>query len=310
MATLDTIGDFVTTKLAIANRSSPTTRAEVDTSFHFNSAGRRLYGLHYPARGQPNGTGVVVCNGFGKEFEIARTALSVLCRDLAERGYSCLRFDYGGYADSAGDFEDATVASMCADIEAALGELGRRSGVGRLGLIGIRLGGTLAALVAARRPDVVRLVLWEPLVRPWDTLFGALRHSVTMQTVIFGKVMFNREQIVENVLAGRPSLAGGYNFNIIDDGFPLATAFVRELQEVDLVAHPPAIKARTLVVNITRAAAPISNDLTRLAGALTRAHVPCDLKSAVVLCLPWMHEKVFARQFPALFDSTLSWIER
>lgn len=310
MATVDTGRDFETTNLEIANRARPARRAEMDTSFYFNSAGRQLYGLYYPPRGQPNGTGVVVCNGFGKEFEIARTALSVTCRDLAERGYSCLRFDYGGYGDSAADFEEATVTSMCADIEAALGELWRRSSVRRLGLVGIRLGGTLAALVAARRPEVTRLVLWEPLVRPWETLLGALRHNVTMQTVIFGKVMFNREQIVENVLAGRPSLAGGYNFNIIDEGFPLATAFVREIQKIDLVARAPEISARTLVVNITKAAAPMSDDLARLGVALTQAHVPSDHASVVVPCLPWMHEKVFARRFPALVDITSRWCEQ
>jgi pimeloyl-ACP methyl ester carboxylesterase len=197
------------------------------------------------------------------------------------------------------------VTSMCEDIDAALDELVRRSGVSRLVLLGIRLGGTLAALVAGRRRDVARLVLWEPLPRPWETLFQALRHTVAMQTIILGKVAFTREQIVENVLAGRPSLASGYNFNVIDDGFRLAAAFVRELQAVDLVAHPPAITAKTLILDIAKTAAPISPDLARWAGVLA-----CEVEKAIVLCLPWVHEKVFARRFPAVFDATSSWLER
>jgi pimeloyl-ACP methyl ester carboxylesterase len=296
MATLDAVRGFVKSVVTRAPRP------DIDTSFYFEKG---LYGLYYPPRGTPNGVGIVVCNAFGKEFEIARTPLSVTCRDLAERGYACLRFDYGGYGDSAGEFEDATVTSMCDDIESALDELVRRSGVKRLGLLGMRFGATMAALVAGRRTDLERLILWEPLCRPWAALYANLRHTVVMQTTLSGKVSFTRDEIVANVLANRPSIAGGYNFNIIDEGFPLGSNFIREVREVDLIDRTPAINCSTLVMSVTKEAKPPSKDHIDLGAALKSSRV----ESAVVPCLPWVHEYVFATRFPTLFNTTATWLE-
>jgi pimeloyl-ACP methyl ester carboxylesterase len=281
----------------------------LDKSFRFDCARGALYGLHFPPTGAPNGTGLVLCNAFGKEYEIARGALSSAARKFAARGYSCLRFDYAGYGDSAGEFTDATVSAMAADIESALDELRSRSGVTRMALLGIRLGGTLASIVAGRRSDVSHLVLWEPLPLPWDTLYQALRQSVTMQTVIFGKVHFTREQILDNVLHRRPSLAGGYDFNIIDDGFPLGADLVEQLRAVNLIERPPAIRARTLILNVMKTLAPPTSNLKRFSHSLEQHGTPCYLQAAVVPCLPWLHEKVITTEFPTLTDATLRWLE-
>ena len=269
----------------------------------------QLYGLYVPPRVAANGTAVVLCNGFGKEYEITRSALTVAARELAAHGFSCLRFDYAGYGDSDGEFADATVSTMTADIESAIDELRRRSGASRLALVGVRLGATLAALVAGRRPEVRRLVLWEPLPWPWRTLYQALRQSVTMQTIIFGEVRFTREQILHNVLERRPSLAGGYDFNIIDDGFPLGADLVEQLRAVDLVAHPPATKAATLILHVAKTIVPPATDLHSLAEALIHTGTPCELATVTVPCLPWLHEKVFTTRFAELNDKTRRWLE-
>jgi pimeloyl-ACP methyl ester carboxylesterase len=281
----------------------------LDTSFRFSGGQGQLYGLYFPPAVAPNGTAIVLCNGFGKEYEIARSALSATARDLAARGFSCLRFDYAGYADSDGEFTDATVSTMTADIESALDELRRRSGASHLALLGLRFGATLAALVAGRRPDVSRLVLWEPLPSPWKTLYQALRQSVTMQTIIFGKVHFSREQIVDNVLHRRPSLADGYDFNIIDDGFPLGAELVEQLQAVDLIERPPATAAPTLILNVVKTSAPPASDLQRFRDALKQRGTPCRLETVTVPCLPWVHEKVIATRFLELTEATGQWLE-
>jgi len=281
----------------------------LDTSFRFAGGQGQLYGLYFPPAVAPNGKGVVLCNGFGKEYEIARSALSSAARDFSARGFSCLRFDYAGYGDSDGEFTDATVSTMAADIEVALAEIKRRSGAASLALLGVRFGATLAAVVAGRRPDVKRLVLWDPLPVPWKTLYQALRQSVTMQTIIFGKVHFSREQIVDNVLHGRPSLADGYDFNIIDDGFPLGPDLVEQLQAVDLIERPPATLAPTLILNVVKAPAPLASDLQRFGDALKRRGTPCELESVTVPCLPWVHEKVITTRFLDLTEKTSHWLE-
>lgn len=281
----------------------------MDVPFYFGSGANRLFGLHFPARGRPRASGIVLCNGFGKEYEISRTSLCNMARDLARGGFSCLRFDYRGYGDSAGEFSNATVRSMCADIEAAVDELQRRANVASVGLLGIRLGATLAAVVAARLPRLSWLVLWEPLPKPWDVFYNQLRHSVIMQTFLFRKVCFTRDQILENVAHQQPSLAQGYDFNIIDEGFPISAPLVDELKGIDLVARPSTTRANTLIVNIVKAASPIDRNLQLLAAGLRAQGAPCALEQAVVPCLPWVHEKVFATRFPDLFDTTSRWLE-
>ena len=72
---------------------------------------------------------------------------------LAARGVHSLRFDYFGTGDSAGETTEADLKGWCGDIETAIDELTHMTGCRRVILIGMRLGGTLAAEVAAKRPD-------------------------------------------------------------------------------------------------------------------------------------------------------------
>ena len=50
-----------------------------------------------------------------------------------------------------------------ADINMAIDELKDTAGIPRVSLVGMRLGATFAALTAARRRDIDRLVLWDPV---------------------------------------------------------------------------------------------------------------------------------------------------
>jgi alpha/beta superfamily hydrolase len=86
-------------------------------------------------------------------------------RDLANRGYTVLRFDYMGNGDSDGNFEDSSIETNLSDIRCALQVLREKVGFSCwFGVIGLRFGATLAALVAEPEADISRLVLWEPVV--------------------------------------------------------------------------------------------------------------------------------------------------
>jgi len=108
---------------------------------------------------------ILLCNPFGEEAMRAHRIYRVLATHLERSGYAVMRFDYGGTGDSMGDGDDVTVTSCVADVAAAAEELRAASGASKLVAIGLRLGGTLAALATSRAGLRLRhLVMWDPVI--------------------------------------------------------------------------------------------------------------------------------------------------
>src|SRR5512143_1046286 len=132
--------------------------------FFFGEAAEPLLGLHHPAGGaRPRRVGVAFLNPFGDEYLRAHRPLRQLADRLASCGFDVLRFDYFGCGDSAGDDEQGRIRRWLQDAAAAVEELEALSGSARVALIGVRLGASLAVELAARRPGVEQLVLWDPV---------------------------------------------------------------------------------------------------------------------------------------------------
>lgn len=127
---------------------------------------RQLLGaLHQPQRLRPRSTAVLLCNPFGEEASRAHRIYRVLATQLERAGYASLRFDYSGTGDSLGDSAAATVEDWVGDVASAAERLRTASGAGRIAIVGLRFGATLAMLASARgeiRPR--HLVLWDPVV--------------------------------------------------------------------------------------------------------------------------------------------------
>lgn len=132
------------------------------TAFYFGSAARQLFGTY---EAPPGGSrrGVVLCNPFGREYLLAHPTNRYLARRLADGGWSALRFDYLGTGDSAGVDTDASQTEWLRDINLAIDELQEIENVSEIALVGLRVGAAFAAMVAAQRDDVRRLVLWDPI---------------------------------------------------------------------------------------------------------------------------------------------------
>ena len=132
---------------------------------YFGDTEHALFGIYHPPRkARIRPISAVLCNPFGNEYVAAYRTTRVLAEQLSESGVSVLRFDYYGTGDSKGASKDVSIAQWLRDIEAAIEEIQGASGAERTSLIGLRLGGTLAALAAAPRNDIDRVVLWEPVL--------------------------------------------------------------------------------------------------------------------------------------------------
>jgi pimeloyl-ACP methyl ester carboxylesterase len=137
------------------------------TPLFFGSLGRRLFGcLHQPVDGSgpARELGLVLCPAQGHEYIQFHRAYRKLALQLSSAGFSVLRFDLSGCGDSPGDEQDWSLERWRADTATAIDELKQQVRVERVGLVGLRLGATLANQVAATRDDVEALVLWDPVL--------------------------------------------------------------------------------------------------------------------------------------------------
>jgi pimeloyl-ACP methyl ester carboxylesterase len=227
------------------------------TPLLFGAGERRLFGLYTPR----HATGgreraVVLCAPWGQEYLRSHRAMRQLGSMLAAGGFHVLRFDYFGTGDSAGEPTEADLKGLEADIDTAIEELKDTTGLNRISLVGLRLGATLAARVAARRrKEVEALVLWDPVVSGDEYL--AELHSAD-----------------EGAIA-RPQACGG-GLEIL--GFPLTSAFSRELQTINLMTQVPALPPRSFVA-ISQALS--SHDALR--PALQAAATPIALETIASL---------------------------
>jgi pimeloyl-ACP methyl ester carboxylesterase len=91
-------------------------------------------------------------------------ALVRFCDRLAGSGYHCLRFDYFGTGDSAGESGDGDMNEWITNTRIAAQELRDLSGLEKVSIVGTRLGAAIATLAAADDPNVSALLLWDPVV--------------------------------------------------------------------------------------------------------------------------------------------------
>jgi len=108
-------------------------------------------------RVEGRGPAVVWLGGF--RSDMAGTKAQALADWALARGRAYVRFDYFGHGESEGDFARGTITRWREDALAALDDLAS----GPVVLVGSSMGGWIACLAAAARPDRVRgLVMIAP----------------------------------------------------------------------------------------------------------------------------------------------------
>ncbi len=135
----------------------------------FSRDGKQIVGmLHVPERTSPKHPAVLLLHGFtGNKIESHRLYVK-LARRLAEAGFICLRFDFIGSGDSHGDFENMTILTELEDAKVAYQYLTQLPEVDtdRVGVLGLSMGGCVAALFAGETESIKSLVLWSAVARP------------------------------------------------------------------------------------------------------------------------------------------------
>lgn len=187
--------------------------------FYFGPSDKPLFGAYHPPDAlSTRREAVVICHPFGAEYVRAHRALRELSHRLAVAGFHTLRFDYYGTGDSAGSAEEGTVQQWLEDLGCALEEAKEASDGGRLSVVGLRFGATLAALGGASRSDIDKMVLWDPIIVGRDYITELVkRHG--------------------NLMASRPWQTGGRPSDPPTEvlGVPLPKALCTTMSNVNLL---------------------------------------------------------------------------
>ena len=269
----------------------------VETPMFFENGEYRLFGILHQPVGIPSGAAWVFCHPFAEEKLWAQRVYVSFARILASRGAWVLRFDVMGNGDSEGEFSTATVDTMLSDIDSAVSLLEGSSGITQgIGLLGLRLGATLAALTAERSLKIGKLVLWEPIVDCGKYMQELLRTNLTTQTAVYKEIRHNREALVR-------LMREGSTVNI--DGYELAYPCYDQASAVNLNAERKQFAGQCLIVQIGREGQALRQELT----ALQATYPVSEILGAAEEPF-WKEIKRWYRTAPNLFESTLAWMDK
>ena len=203
------------------------------TALYFGDSGSALLGMwSQPPDGLDRAHGVVLCPPIAQEHVRSHWALRQLAAALCRSGFHCLRFDWFGVGDSAGELRDATIARWTSDLADAVRELRDTAGIERVSLVGLRVGASVIALASSElRPSAI--VLWDPIVHGRDYLagLGELTRRLLSDPMRYWNVAPRRPRAGELV------------------GFDFGDRLIGELAGIDLLAgrfpHAPLCLVRS-----------------------------------------------------------------
>lgn len=244
-----------------SNRRTTQSQTGAAQPLYFSSANRQLFAwLHTTASDKPSSIGVVICKPFGFEAMSGHLSIRAFAEAAAEAGVPALRFDYAG----AGDSEDLPpeadqLEAWSQDVDAAILELQRRTGVERICLLGFRLGALLAATAAARCPSVCSLIA----IAPTTNGRRYIRELKTFELAAAARASAHDALVLDVKTAGEGDLEA--------NGFFLNARTIAALQKIDLMQLPvPNISEALIIDRDDLAGAKAWSD--RLTAAGVRTH--------------------------------------
>lgn len=252
------------------------TRArELPEALYFDSGDHQLFGWLYRPCGQAMAdTGLVICNPFGYEAICSHRSVRAFAEAAAACGVPTLRFDYLGSGDSPDiDPKLDQVDAWSSDVVAAVRELQRRTGVERVCVLGIRLGGLLAVLAAQRCSDITSLALIGPVV-------NGKRYLRELRTT----------RLAASIGAEPSSASAGTESSALDassiqvSGFTLSAASLAALSRTSLDASSiPSSVSEILVIDGSRM--PVARDWAESLGQLGARVKYLDLPGLVEMTM-------------------------
>jgi exosortase A-associated hydrolase 2 len=266
-----------------------------ETPFFFPNGSYNLFGILHEPEIEPNGEGFVFCHPFAEEKLWSHRVFVNFARELAKIGYTVLRFDYMGHGDSDGKFEESTIETRVSDIKCASRLLKEKmSGQGKINLLGLRLGATLATLVSEEEESIDKLILWDPIINGSTYMKQMLRINISTQSTVYKEVRYNTEALIQQ-------MKDGTTVNI--DGYEISWTFFDQAQKIDLLRPKKVFEGISLIVQISKKNGQINNNFVNL----SKMYSGCDLKLAVEEPF-WKEIRSYYYKANNLFLITINWL--
>jgi pimeloyl-ACP methyl ester carboxylesterase len=199
-----------------ASRVESGTRIEVG---FLGSGPDRSFACLYTPREAPLG-GIVICPPLHADFSKNYRNEVLLGRALSRAGCAVLRFHYRGQGHSDGDGSLMSFPSLKEDALEAADHLRSTTGATRLGFVGCRMGGLVAASVAASY-EMAPLSLWEPVL----SVEGYVQEAIRARLV--GDLTAAREERASSAALKEELYRNG---SLDVHGYPIHLDLIRSLE--------------------------------------------------------------------------------
>ncbi len=183
----------------------------MEKAFYFGNEGERLFAILHSPDDSSERKGVIFCHPYGEEQQLSYRVLVSFARELCNNGFYVLRFDCFGYGDSQGDFEEATIETQIDDTVKAIELFETQYKIEKISLLGLRLGGTISALVAERDSRVENLILWSPIINGKEYLDDIFRKKA-FSGLTNKMANTSKDQIIEELKSKGSVDMAGYCF--------------------------------------------------------------------------------------------------
>ncbi|MFZ0962973.1 MAG: alpha/beta fold hydrolase [Terriglobia bacterium] len=236
-----------------------------------NATGKTLRGmLHLPTSALDRAApGVVFFHGFKGSRTEAHVMFVKCSRALAQAGIASLRFDFYGSGESDGEFREMTLRGEVADGRAAVAFLRGQTGIDpeRVGLLGLSLGGAVAAALA-RSVRAKAVVLW-----------SAVAHTARLR------------ELVKHSVKKIPGKPGAMEI----DSHELNPRLEEDMLKVEPIRHLARFQGPTLIVHAEKdMVIPVSHarDFFQAAGADAKELAIIGGADHVYTSAPWEREVI------------------
>ena len=173
--------------------------------------GRKLFYLLLEPTAVPAHSSILFLPPFAEEMNKSRHIVASQARALAAAGNRVMLLDLTGCGDSGGEFLDASWQIWLQDALFAADTL-VAMGTAPLNLWGLRLGALLACELSQARPDIQKLMLWQPVLNGEQQIDQFLRLR-SVSSAVNGGLSFDRKMLWNELRAGRPLEIAGYELS-------------------------------------------------------------------------------------------------